>query len=439
MKNLFIGRASEPTSVVLQSVILATLFLVPFDSVATDGLYPLTPIEQSMPSDAELAPLDVLATTDILGIGESAHGVRGYMRIQNRLIQYFVEKHGFRQIYLENELFATGPASKYVRDGTGTVKDAVSAMWNANQEYVEIFEWLRKWNQTHPADPVELLGADIYETPYLVHQVLVSQLKPQDAFFKNEIVEIEKSCAGHTVTSDAEWKTLKQNITSGTATITDADFGTCMSSLKSIRQKLQSDPKLKTELGSDAFYDALLATQVLYARQNHMKRLWVEKNKAAHWNVRDETLAQNILTQREKYGASQKVLWIAHTSHTSQATSKAAWWSYGLGLGQILGTGEFLAKSVNYKSIGTTGFDIEGQNGRFETPSSPLSLDLQLRSSGANTVLVDTRGSFCSFRKKWWVQNENNNLYYPDGVFLTPAEHFDFYIFIDSSLKAAPL
>lgn len=394
------------------------------------GIHQLNGTDNTLPND-DLKIFDTFSQYEGVGIGESAHGVKEYMKMQTRLIKYFVQDLGFRQIYLESEIFAMIPATEYIRNGTGSVEIAIKSIWNPNLQYVDMLNFLRDWNINHPTDKVELLGTDIYELPYSVYSRLKSKFE-NSSEFENDLKNIEATCVGTLSTSDSDWAVTAKALKDGTLTITDADFKSCMDSLNNIKTDLLKNPQQwKIFMGIENYYEALLAAQVLRARENYMKQSWIEKKVPVHFNFRDQTLSENILIQRKKYGETQKFLWIAHTSHTSKATSSAAWWNFKLG--DFKGAGEFLNSQINYASIGMTGFSITGQDAVFATPTSNLSYDLQLHNLGHNTVAVDTNGAFFANQPSGYFQNENSPNNSINGVFLEPSKHFNSYIYFDQS------
>ncbi len=410
-------------------------FSTVYSQIGTSPVHVLNGTDRDLSSE-DLRMFDSLSTSEGVGIGESAHGVKEYMKMQTRLVKYFVEELGFRQVYVESELFLIRPASKYVSDGTGTIKEAVLSIWNPNLQYVELLEWLKDWNQRNPEDKVAFLGADIYEYPHTTYKILKESLIDSSVFVE-EKKSIENFCVGTLSQNLEEWTFLSKKIREGTLTITDRDFSSCMSALGVIKESLLKDKiEWMKKLGQD-YYKALLAVQVLRASENYMKRSWVEKNVPAHINFRDETLAENILIQKEQHGKDQKFLWIAHTSHTSKATKKAAWWNYKIG--EIQGSGDILNSQIRYSSIGMTGYSITGQDRQYELPTSELSFDLKLHNQGHRLVGIHTMSPFFVNQGSGWVQNENSQRHSIDGIFLTPSDHFDYFIYFDHSIASEPL
>lgn len=128
---------------------------------------------QSVDSSADFAPLIAAAAPHRLVLmGEASHGTREFYTIRADLTRALIEKHGFRFLALEGDWSTLLPLDRYVRDLPGSPASAQQAllsinrwplwMW-ANQEVLELAEWLREYNLQRPIEErVAIHGIDVY-------------------------------------------------------------------------------------------------------------------------------------------------------------------------------------------------------------------------------------------------------------------------------------
>lgn len=118
---------------------------------------------------------------ELLALGEPTHREPAIARLRNGMLRTLAE-HGFRSIVLESDQIAALKVDAYVRDGAGTLDQAMAEGFShefgesaANRELVE---WMRAYNEGRPAgEQVAFHGMDApLETmsvpsprPYLLH------------------------------------------------------------------------------------------------------------------------------------------------------------------------------------------------------------------------------------------------------------------------------
>ncbi|MFI1412311.1 erythromycin esterase family protein [Streptomyces sp. NPDC020707] len=121
--------------------------------------------------EGSLRDLDALGRmvgdADVVGLGEATHGSQDFFRMKHRLFRYLVEKKGFRTFSLELPWSSGVRIDEYVRYGKGELKDIAREefqgayrIWN-NQDYIDLIEWMRDHNRSHPKDPVRFMGNDM--------------------------------------------------------------------------------------------------------------------------------------------------------------------------------------------------------------------------------------------------------------------------------------
>lgn len=124
----------------------------------------------------DLAPLAAhLGGARVIGLGEATHGSREFFQLKHRLIEYLVTERGVRTIGFEGGLPEALDVDAYIQTGQGDAARAVAGLgywpWMTD-EVVELVEWLRRWNQVHPHDPVAFRGFDMQVPDRAVREVL---------------------------------------------------------------------------------------------------------------------------------------------------------------------------------------------------------------------------------------------------------------------------
>lgn len=103
--------------------------------------------------DNPFVPVECLEA-DILGLGEGTHGSLLYNKWRSRQIKYLVEYHGFRSIGFESDILNI----HHYFTGKVPITDITEGFSHPTMK--ELFDWLRKWNDNHPRDKVNVFGID---------------------------------------------------------------------------------------------------------------------------------------------------------------------------------------------------------------------------------------------------------------------------------------
>ncbi|MDQ1033964.1 erythromycin esterase-like protein [Streptomyces sp. V3I8] len=128
------------------------------------------PLDSTDPGGS-LRDLDALGrmvgNAEVVGLGEATHGSRDFFRMKHRLLRHLVEKKGFRTFSLELPWSSGVRINEYVLYGRGDLRDIAREefqgayrIWN-NQDYIDLIEWMRDRNRSHPKDPVRFMGNDM--------------------------------------------------------------------------------------------------------------------------------------------------------------------------------------------------------------------------------------------------------------------------------------
>lgn len=132
----------------------------------------VTPLETTDPDGdlADLRPLvDELSNAEIVGLGESTHGINEFSRLKHRVFRLLVEELDFRLFGLEASFSETLAVNDYVVGGEGDPEAALNGLQNwiwRTEEMTALIEWIREFNADRPlADRVRFHGFDLQYTP----------------------------------------------------------------------------------------------------------------------------------------------------------------------------------------------------------------------------------------------------------------------------------
>ncbi|MFB6719175.1 erythromycin esterase family protein [Kribbella sp. NPDC056345] len=139
------------------------------DPAAADLAKVAHPIVSVEPG-GDLSDLAILGrqvgSAQVVGIGEATHSSHEFFTFKHRAFQALVEQKGFTTFALE-AAWSTGLAlDRYVVTGAGDPREIMRRefqdsyrFWNT-QEYLDLIEWMRSYNQTH-ARKVRFMGDDL--------------------------------------------------------------------------------------------------------------------------------------------------------------------------------------------------------------------------------------------------------------------------------------
>ena len=74
--------------------------------------------------------LSIPEQTKIVALGEATHGNKEFQQLKLDIFKIMVEDYGVRAFSLEGDYGGCEAVNRYIHGGDGTVKDAVSAIWN---------------------------------------------------------------------------------------------------------------------------------------------------------------------------------------------------------------------------------------------------------------------------------------------------------------------
>ncbi|GGR37554.1 erythromycin esterase family protein [Deinococcus ruber] len=140
------------------------------------------PIRTAAPpqDDSDLAPVGPLVgDAPIVGLGEGTHGTHAFFTLKTRLVQFLVQRRGFRIFAIEESPALVDAVNSYLQRGQGAPEALLyGSVWHT-QEMLALLKWMRMYNTT-AAQKLTFTGFDLRSTlPELTTlQELVTKAEP---------------------------------------------------------------------------------------------------------------------------------------------------------------------------------------------------------------------------------------------------------------------
>lgn len=114
---------------------------------------------------------ELLKGKSIIGLGEASHGTEEFYYQKSRIVEYLVQKEGFKMLALEAPASIVAPINSYIKNGEGDLKSMLKSMGLYNsKELYRLFVWLKEFNKAKLAkEKVEIIGFDserYWQDPY---------------------------------------------------------------------------------------------------------------------------------------------------------------------------------------------------------------------------------------------------------------------------------
>lgn len=115
---------------------------------------------------SDLKPLEsVFKNVRIVGLGEASHGQREFFQFKHRMLEFLVNRLGFKAFSLEASYPACMNINEYVVYGRGDPRKALASQGFDvfdTQEFFDLIEWMRRYNSKLPeAKRIKFLGYDM--------------------------------------------------------------------------------------------------------------------------------------------------------------------------------------------------------------------------------------------------------------------------------------
>ncbi|WP_426363081.1 erythromycin esterase family protein [Streptomyces sp. E-08] len=177
--NLSLRRRRLPLVGLLLAACLGSLAPAAGAATAPAGTDPARELARSARPLTDLRPLDrMIGSAEVVGIGEATHSSADFFTAKHRIFEHLVESQGFTTFALEAPWSTGLLVDEWVRTGRGDIREIMRdefqesyRLWNT-EEYLDLFRWMRRYNQLHPERPVHFMGNDLgYAGPNLFDAV----------------------------------------------------------------------------------------------------------------------------------------------------------------------------------------------------------------------------------------------------------------------------
>ncbi|MBK8259268.1 MAG: erythromycin esterase family protein [Polyangiaceae bacterium] len=410
---------------------------------------PLKSVEAGQGFDDMIAlePLLPKGYKNIVALGEATHGTREFFQLKHRMLEYLVEKKGFRVFGIEASFGDSLPLTNYVATGKGDPAAALAnqGFWTWDtEEVLALVKWMRAYNEDKShKEKLAFWGFDMQSPAASALAVIAFFEKADSAFAKGIGPALEALDDDFSTHFASDAAIPASALTSANATI------------KTILAKLDADRQaIYNKFGAFEYALVRIHTQVL-------KAYLAAKIEHNH-NLRDEAMAQivRMILDREHsmaWGAKRPgkgdppismgmVLW-AHNGHIDKLSNSGS-----TSMGSILAN----EASLNYTAFGFA-FD-EGSFQAFDqgiqkrglmsfsvAPGMPGSLDHTLARAGIPVFALPLQKEAAGPLPDWFSKLSFTRwvgaLYLdslPSYGFepMAPAEHFDALLFVQKTTAA---
>lgn len=271
-------------------------------------LQPLASVEAGSPG-GDLAPFEAgVGNAHLVGLGEATHGSHEFFKLKHRLLQYLVEKKGFRVFILESNMANCLPIQDYVMNGVGDASQVVAGQLRftcGTEEVVEMVQWMRAWNQGHPdpADKVWYAGMDMNDTRQCF-PTIQAYVQPLDGTLASQLDAWFSEFRTRTASLDME----------AYARIPESDRVRIRGQLQQAYDALEARrAEFIPRSSAPAFEQALRLAKVLLQEEA------MYGSATDYFRIRDAAMAENtqwIMAQRGP--GTRAVVW-AHNFHVSRS------------------------------------------------------------------------------------------------------------------------
>jgi erythromycin esterase len=144
-----------------------------------DNAHPLTSLDPRTPL-ADLEPLaHLVRDATVVGLGASTRGAHELSTLMHRVLRFLVEDMGFRSLAVEDDWTTGIQINEYLRTGNGDPRALAADAWLPfrTEEFLDVIQWMRSYNERHPADPVRFVGVDINRVRSLAHDAVADYVR----------------------------------------------------------------------------------------------------------------------------------------------------------------------------------------------------------------------------------------------------------------------
>ncbi len=400
---------------------------------ASEHLIPIQSLESSLPSEARQRIRSSLESARVVGLGESRHDTREQLLLKGLLVRYLVEEMGFRGLILEESFPHAQSLDRYVTSGEGDLREIMDHLagwylWDT-EEMLELFEWLRVFNEGRPADrQVRVFGMDITAPAPGVRGVLNAL---ENAGVK---VRLDAEALGLDLQRGDYWPATWGRYSA----LPEERRKELGEGYRELMDLLRAERARLVAASSESAYERLLWMGEVGGMGNEFFSSGDRKEGGA---IREHGMARTTMwiLDREIPGG-KAILW-AHNLHVARSPFRVPGFvegmlePMGVELRQELGE-DYIAVGGTF-GTGSYSPDLPPGERRFEAVSRDI-MDGALDRTGVRLFLIDLRGAEQDPAASRWLSREREWRAQDMRAVLVPGAAFDLVYFVGEISRSQP-
>ena len=246
-------------------------------------------------------------------LGEASHGTSEFYTIRANLTKQLIQEHGFSFVAVEGDWPACYEVNRYIKGMASEYSSAEdvlkksfnrwpSWMW-ANQEIVELIDWLHSYNQTQTGKKIGFYGLDVYSL-WESMEAIVEYLE------KIKSPDLEKALQAIECFDPYERKPEKYGIS---AAFYDED---CMNEILELLKTITENKKMDHRDSESTLNMKINA--IVASNAEHYYHTMVT-NDIESWNIRDRHMVEALHHIGHFYGPTTKGIIWEHNTHIGDA------------------------------------------------------------------------------------------------------------------------
>jgi erythromycin esterase-like protein len=272
--------------------------------------------KQTVPfsSNSELKPLITEASrAKYVLLGEASHGTSEFYTIRASLTKQLIQEHGFSFVAVEGDWPACYEVNRYIKGMApeyASAKDVLMKSFNrwpgwmwANEEIVELIDWLYSYNQSQIEKKVGFYGLDVYSLWESMEAIV-------DYLQKRNSPALEKALKAIECFDPFERKPEKYGISA--AFYGEDCIDEVLELLNSIWISKELDPN-----DSESELNMKINAIVTSNAEHYYHTMITDDNES--WNIRDRHMVEALDHIGQFYGSSAKGIVWEHNTHIGDA------------------------------------------------------------------------------------------------------------------------
>ena len=274
--------------------------------------------------------LDRVGDARIVMLGEASHGTHEFYAWRTRITERLILEKGFRFVAVEGDWPDCYRLDRYVKrreDAGESAFEVLHAfdrwptwMW-ANQEIVELGEWMRAWNDAQRSEErAGFYGLDVYSLWDSLHAVL-DYLRAHDGASLRRAHEALRCFDPYGEDAQAYAR--------ATSLVGKSCEDEVVSLLSELR--LQGEGLFRSDSGREAYFDAEQNALVAHDAEAYYRAM--VRGGGSSWNLRDRHMMDTLERLVRHHGPDAKAIVWAHNTHVGDARftdmAQAGMWNIG--------------------------------------------------------------------------------------------------------------